>query len=77
MFRTDAVKYALIGLMRDLRGIAMATNRLVQVQYLGLPFFFFPMNGTIIPFSFYEYISVAEHMDFYLIGYIQHTCPFS
>ncbi|KAF2323697.1 hypothetical protein GH714_036637 [Hevea brasiliensis] len=27
MFRTDAVKYALIGLMRDLRGIAMATNR--------------------------------------------------
>lgn len=28
MFRTDAVKFALIGLMRDLRGIAMATNRL-------------------------------------------------
>lgn len=27
MFRTDAVKYALIGLMRDLRGVAMATNR--------------------------------------------------
>lgn len=26
MFRTDNVKYALIGLMRDLRGIAMATN---------------------------------------------------
>ncbi|KAH7547675.1 hypothetical protein JRO89_XS14G0001200 [Xanthoceras sorbifolium] len=26
LFRTDAVKYALIGLMRDLRGIAMATN---------------------------------------------------
>nr|XP_028954506.1 exportin-7-like [Malus domestica] len=26
MFRTDAVKYGLIGLMRDLRGIAMATN---------------------------------------------------
>ncbi|XP_011020511.1 PREDICTED: exportin-7-like isoform X2 [Populus euphratica] len=26
MFRTDVVKYALIGLMRDLRGIAMATN---------------------------------------------------
>ncbi|KAK4414267.1 Exportin-7 [Sesamum alatum] len=26
MFRTDSVKYALIGLMRDLRGIAMATN---------------------------------------------------
>ncbi|MBA0725549.1 hypothetical protein Golax_022129, partial [Gossypium laxum] len=26
VFRTDAVKYALIGLMRDLRGIAMATN---------------------------------------------------
>ncbi|KAL2511701.1 ARM repeat superfamily protein [Abeliophyllum distichum] len=26
MFRTDTVKYALIGLMRDLRGIAMATN---------------------------------------------------
>ncbi|XP_030465561.1 uncharacterized protein LOC115684822 isoform X1 [Syzygium oleosum] len=26
MFRTDAVKYALIGLMRDLRGVAMATN---------------------------------------------------
>lgn len=26
MFRTDAVKYALVGLMRDLRGIAMATN---------------------------------------------------
>ncbi|XP_022765661.1 exportin-7-like isoform X4 [Durio zibethinus] len=26
IFRTDAVKYALIGLMRDLRGIAMATN---------------------------------------------------
>jgi exportin-7 len=25
-FRTDAVKFALIGLMRDLRGIAMATN---------------------------------------------------
>ena len=27
MFRTDAVKYGLIALMRDLRGIAMATNR--------------------------------------------------
>ncbi|KAG2671971.1 hypothetical protein I3843_13G016500 [Carya illinoinensis] len=26
LFSTDAVKYALIGLMRDLRGIAMATN---------------------------------------------------
>ncbi|XP_044460549.1 exportin-7-like isoform X1 [Mangifera indica] len=26
VFRSDAVKYALIGLMRDLRGIAMATN---------------------------------------------------
>ncbi|XAR54505.1 hypothetical protein NMG60_11029657 [Bertholletia excelsa] len=26
VFRTDEVKYALIGLMRDLRGIAMATN---------------------------------------------------
>ncbi|KAI4300942.1 hypothetical protein L6164_034268 [Bauhinia variegata] len=26
MFRSDAVKYALIGLMRDLRGIAIATN---------------------------------------------------
>ncbi|XP_047307170.1 exportin-7-A-like isoform X3 [Impatiens glandulifera] len=26
MFRTDTVKYALIGLVRDLRGIAMATN---------------------------------------------------
>ncbi|GLT74542.1 hypothetical protein SLA2020_463300 [Shorea laevis] len=26
MFRTDTVKYALIGLMRDLRGIAMATS---------------------------------------------------
>lgn len=30
MFRSDAVKYALIGVMRDLRGIAMATNRLVK-----------------------------------------------
>ncbi|KAL4590442.1 hypothetical protein LXL04_003372 [Taraxacum kok-saghyz] len=27
MFRTDNVKNALVGLMRDLRGIAMATNR--------------------------------------------------
>uniref|UniRef100_A0A0R0K1Q2 Importin N-terminal domain-containing protein n=1 Tax=Glycine max TaxID=3847 RepID=A0A0R0K1Q2_SOYBN len=26
VFRTDAVRYALVGLMRDLRGIAMATN---------------------------------------------------
>ena len=26
-FRSDAVKFTLIGLMRDLRGIAMATNR--------------------------------------------------
>ncbi|XP_019414777.1 PREDICTED: exportin-7 isoform X2 [Lupinus angustifolius] len=26
LFRTDFIKYALIGLMRDLRGIAMATN---------------------------------------------------
>lgn len=29
IFRTDTVKQALIGLMRDLRGFAMATNRLV------------------------------------------------
>lgn len=29
MVRTDTVKYALIGLMRDLKGIAMAINRLV------------------------------------------------
>lgn len=36
MFRTDAVKYALIGLMRDLRGITMATNRLVLVLSLDL-----------------------------------------
>ncbi|XLT02208.1 hypothetical protein HN51_051559 [Arachis hypogaea] len=34
MFRTDAVKFALVGLMRDLRGIAMATNRLVLVLVL-------------------------------------------
>ena len=34
VFRTDAVKYALVGLMRDLRGIAMATNRLVLVLFL-------------------------------------------
>ncbi|CAJ1972962.1 unnamed protein product [Sphenostylis stenocarpa] len=27
VFRTDAVRFALVGLMRDLRGIAMATNR--------------------------------------------------
>lgn len=33
MFRTDSVKYALIGLMRDLRGIAMATNRQVHIVY--------------------------------------------
>lgn len=26
-FRTNDVKHAFIGLMRDLRGIAMATNR--------------------------------------------------
>ena len=35
MFRTDAVKYALIGLMRDLRGIAMATNRFARMLFLG------------------------------------------
>lgn len=29
IFQSDAGKLALIGLMRDLRGIAMATNRLV------------------------------------------------
>lgn len=34
VFRTDAVRYALVGLMRDLRGIAMATNRLVVVLFL-------------------------------------------
>ena len=34
LFRTDAVKYALIGLMRDLRGIAMATNRFVFGLFL-------------------------------------------
>jgi hypothetical protein len=28
-FRTDTVKYAFIGLMRDLRGITMATNRYI------------------------------------------------
>jgi hypothetical protein len=31
-FRTDAVKYAFIGLMRDLRGITMATNRYILSQ---------------------------------------------
>ncbi|EXB44290.1 hypothetical protein L484_012209 [Morus notabilis] len=34
MFRTETVKYALIGLMRDLRGIAMATNRQVTTPLL-------------------------------------------
>lgn len=34
MFRSDAVKYALIGVMRDLRGIAMATNRLVTTLHI-------------------------------------------
>lgn len=33
-FRTDAVKYAFIGLMRDLRGIAMATNRYLFLVFL-------------------------------------------
>lgn len=36
-FRTDAVKYAFVGLMRDLRGIAMATNRYLP------PIFFFKL----------------------------------
>ena len=36
LFRTDVVKFALIGLMRDLRGIAMATNGLVFVLFLAL-----------------------------------------
>lgn len=33
LFQSDAGKYALIGLMRDLQGIAMATNRL-SLKYL-------------------------------------------
>lgn len=34
LFHTDDVKQALIGLMRDLRGIAMATSRLVAWSIL-------------------------------------------
>lgn len=73
VFRSDAVKYALIGLMRDLRGIAMATNRLVDEQFLNL----FIFDNPVIWFCFSEHLSVAEHMGFYLIGYIQRTCHFS
>jgi exportin-7 len=32
-FRSDTVKYVLIGLLRDLRGIAMATKRLVMFNF--------------------------------------------
>lgn len=32
LFQSDAVKYAFVGLMRDLRGIAMATNRLALIK---------------------------------------------
>lgn len=39
VFRADTVKYALIGLMRDLRGIAMATNRLVSFAVFEIAFY--------------------------------------
>lgn len=52
MFRTDNVKYALIGLMRDLRGIAMATNRFV---FCNFSFAFFlltkPQNNLLFSLS--------------------------
>lgn len=32
LFRSDDVKQVLVGLMRDLRGIAMATSRLVLLS---------------------------------------------
>lgn len=70
-FRSDAVKYAFIGLMRDLRGIAMATNRyLYFVPEMWLAWI------QLFIFLFYIF-SVVEHMGFFLIGYIQHTCHFS
>lgn len=83
-FHTDAVKFALIGLMRDLRGIAMATNRfsppfhvnksyVLDVKDFLIAIFDFRSSMTFLNFCLLA--SVAEHTDFYLIGCIPRTCP--
>ena len=82
MFRTDAVKYALIGLMRDLRGIAMATNRFSHMLFLGSSlstmvnqsFFFFDRYGQPVLYFLFECLSAAELMGFCLIGCILRIC---
>ena len=67
VFQTDAVKYALVGLMRDLRGIVMATNRLVLVLFLS-----FKLRKAIK--LTYLFFLAAELMAFYLIGCILYAC---
>lgn len=79
LFHTDDVKQALIGLMRDLRGIAMATSRLVawsiSIFSEGLDLNVF--DTLIFSLFSYSYHSTAEgHMVSYLIGYIQHIFLF-
>lgn len=76
-FRTDAVKYALIGLMRDLRGIAMATNRLsfsfIQAVHIP-PICKIPFRSISSCRTHNFLASVAEHMGSCLIGCTHLTC---
>lgn len=81
-FHSDAVKYALIGLMRDLRGIAMATKRLVmfnfwllangcKIFYLLLSYFEAEYGPLFLALSI-----VTEHIVSFLIGCIRLACHF-
>lgn len=54
MFRADSVKYALIGLMRDLRGIAMATNRLVQMTMSDTCLWVLPWLASTLLFNVFQ-----------------------
>ena len=82
-FHSDTVKYALIGLMRDLRGIAMATKRLVifnfwhllangcKIFYLLLSYFEAESGPFFLALSI-----VTEHIVSFLIGCIRLACHF-
>lgn len=77
MFRTDAVKFALIGLMRNLRGITMATNRSENSHKDFLGFFLLLSIDSMSLTLCFMNLAVVGHMGCFLIGFIRLIFHFS
>ena len=77
VFLSETVKCALIGLMRDLRGIAMATNRLLV--NICVTFYITKIRNILLAYVSLSVLwpfAVAGHLVSSLIGYIRLTHHF-